>query len=57
MVAVIEDDGRGMLGMRGTMQVPLERVVPVAGVDYSVIQPKWWVYRGTGYVPQDYPPG
>jgi hypothetical protein len=33
--AVIEDDGRGMLGMQGTTQVPLEAVRPLAGMDYS----------------------
>jgi hypothetical protein len=56
-VAVIEDDGRGMLGMQGTTQVPLNAVEPVAGVDYSVIKPRWWVWRQTGYVPEDHPPG
>jgi len=25
-------------------------------VDYSVIKPRWWVWRQTGYVPQDHPP-
>jgi len=55
-VAVIEDDGRGMLGMQGTTQVPLEAVRPVAGVDYSIIKPRWWAWRRTGYVGQDHLP-
>jgi hypothetical protein len=54
--ALIADDGRGMLGMQGTVQVPLEAVEPIAGVDYSVLKPRWWVWRQTGYVPRDHPP-
>jgi hypothetical protein len=46
-----------MLGMQGTVQVPLEAVEPVAGVDYSVIKPRWRVWRQSGYVAQDHPPG
>ena len=42
-VALIEDDGQAMLGMQGARQVPLDTVEPVAGVDYSVIRPRWWV--------------
>jgi hypothetical protein len=56
-VAVVEDNGRGMLGMQGTMQLPLEEVEPIAGIDYSGIRPTWWLWRGTGYVPHDHPPG
>jgi hypothetical protein len=55
-VALIEDDGQAMLGMQGARQVPLDTVEPVAGVDYSVIRPRWWVWRQTGYVAQGHPP-
>jgi hypothetical protein len=45
-----------MLGMQGTTQVPLDAVQPVAGVDYSITKPRWWILASKRLRPQDEPP-